>query len=93
LKFNEFEQKINQAIFTSATPANYERENSAQIAEQIIRPTGLLDPELVVKPAKGQVKDVIGEIKSVVAKKERVLVTTLTKKMAEDLADFSRKTK
>ncbi|MDD5489356.1 MAG: excinuclease ABC subunit UvrB [Candidatus Moranbacteria bacterium] len=88
LKFSEFEQKINQAIFTSATPADYERKNSAQIVEQIIRPTGLIDPELVIKSAKGQVKDVIEEIKNVVAKKERVLVTTLTKKMAEDLAEF-----
>ncbi len=88
LKFSEFEQKINQVIFTSATPADYERKNSAQIVEQIIRPTGLIDPELVMKPAKGQVRDVIEEIKSVVAKKERVLVTTLTKKMAEDLSDY-----
>jgi excinuclease ABC subunit B len=88
MKFSEFEQKINQVIFTSATPADYEKNNSAQIVEQIIRPTGLIDPELVIKPAKGQVKDVIDEIKSVVAKKERVLVTTLTKKMSEDLSDF-----
>ena len=88
MKFSEFEKKINQVIFTSATPADYEKKNSAQIVEQIIRPTGLIDPELVIKPAKGQVKDVIEEIKSVVAKKERVLVTTLTKKMAEDLAEF-----
>jgi excinuclease ABC subunit B len=88
MKFSEFEKKINQVIFTSATPSEYERKNSAQIVEQIIRPTGLVDPELVIKPAKGQVKDVIEEIKSVVVKKERVLVTTLTKKMAEDLSDF-----
>ncbi|MFA6193714.1 MAG: excinuclease ABC subunit UvrB [Parcubacteria group bacterium] len=88
MKFSEFEKKINQVIFTSATPADYERKNSTQIVEQIIRPTGLIDPELVIKPAKGQVKDVIDEIKGVVAKKERVLVTTLTKKMAEDLSDF-----
>ena len=88
MKFSEFEKKINQVIFTSATPADYEKKNSAQIVEQIIRPTGLIDPELVIKPAKGQVKDVIEEIKSVVAKKERVLVTTLTKIMAEDLAEF-----
>jgi excinuclease ABC subunit B len=88
LKFSEFEQKINQAVFTSATPSEYEKKNSAQIVEQIIRPTGLIDPELVIKPAKGQVKDVIEEIKSVVAKKERVLVTTLTKKMAEDLSEY-----
>jgi excinuclease ABC subunit B len=88
MKFSEFEKKINQVIFTSATPADYERKNSTQMVEQIIRPTGLIDPELVIKPAKGQVKDVIEEIKRVVAKKERVLVTTLTKKMAEDLSDF-----
>jgi len=88
LKFSEFERKINQVIFTSATPANYERENSSQIAEQIIRPTGLVDPELVMRPAKGQVKDVMAEIQKVVNQKERVLVTTLTKKMAEDLSDY-----
>ena len=88
LKFAEFEQKINQLIFTSATPADYERKNSVQVAEQIIRPTGLVDPELAIKPAKGQVKDVLEEIKKVVARKERVLITTLTKKMAEDLSEF-----
>ena len=88
MKFSEFEKKINQVIFTSATPSEYERKNSEQIVEQIIRPTGLIDPELVIKPAKGQVKDVIEEIKNVIAKKERVLVTTLTKKMSEDLAEF-----
>jgi len=95
LKFSEFEKKINQVIFTSATPGGYETRNSQHVAhntsgivEQIIRPTGLVDPELVIKPAKGQVKDIIEEIKNVVAKKERVLVTTLTKKMAEDLAEF-----
>ncbi|MFA6383163.1 MAG: excinuclease ABC subunit UvrB [Parcubacteria group bacterium] len=93
LKFSEFEKKINQLIFTSATPADYERKNSTQIAEQIIRPTGLIDPELTIKPAKGQVKDVISEIKKIVAKKERVLVTTLTKKMAEDLSDFLKESK
>ncbi|MBM3256546.1 MAG: excinuclease ABC subunit UvrB [Candidatus Moranbacteria bacterium] len=88
LRFSEFEGKINQLIFTSATPSDYERAKSSQIVEQIIRPTGLVDPELVIKPAKGQVKDLIAEIKSAVAKKGRVLVTTLTKKMAEDLAEF-----
>lgn len=93
LKFSEFEQKIDQVIFTSATPANYEKKNSKQVVEQIIRPTGLVDPELVVKPAKGQVKDVIIEMKKVIESKERVLVTTLTKKMAEDLADFLRESK
>jgi len=88
LKFAEFETKINQLIFTSATPAEYERKNSEQVVEQIIRPTGLIDPEIVVKPAKGQVKDVLLEIQKVVAKNERVLITTLTKKMAEDLSEF-----
>jgi excinuclease ABC subunit B len=90
LKFPEFEQKINRLIFTSATPGNYERAKSVQTVEQIIRPTGLVDPELEVKPAKGQVKDVITEIKNAVKKKGRVLVTTLTKKMAEDLSEFLR---
>lgn len=88
LKFPEFEEKINQLVFTSATPGNYEQVKSSRVVEQIIRPTGLVDPKLIVKPAKGQVKDVIGEIKSAIAKKGRVLVTTLTKKMAEDLAEF-----
>ncbi|MFA5871641.1 MAG: excinuclease ABC subunit UvrB [Parcubacteria group bacterium] len=88
LKFPEFEQKINQVIFTTATPSEYERKNSAQIVEQIIRPTGLIDPELVLRPAKGQVKDVMAEVAKVVKKKERVLITTLTKKMAEDLSDY-----
>jgi len=88
LKFEEFEARINQMIFTSATPAVYEKEHSTKITEQIIRPTGLLDPQLEIKSAKGQVKDVFREIEQVVAKKERVLITTLTKKMAEDLSEF-----
>lgn len=88
LKFEEFESKLDQVIFTSATPAEYERKNSTQTVEQIIRPTGLIDPEILVKTAKGQVKDVLGEIEKVVAKKERVLIATLTKKMAEDLSEF-----
>ncbi|MFA7209405.1 MAG: excinuclease ABC subunit UvrB [Parcubacteria group bacterium] len=88
LKFPEFEKKIKQLIFTSATPSVYEKEHSEQVVEQIIRPTGLIDPEIIIKPAKGQVKDVLVEIKKVVAKKERVLITTLTKKMAEDLSEF-----
>jgi len=88
LKFEEFEARINQMIFTSATPAVYEKEHSTKITEQIIRPTGLLDPQLEIKSAKGQVKDVFREIEKVVAKKERVLITTLTKKMAEDLSEF-----
>jgi excinuclease ABC subunit B len=93
LKFAEFEGKINQLIFTSATPADYERKHSTQVAEQIIRPTGLVDPELGIKSTKGQVKDVTEEIKKIVAKKERVLVTTLTKKMAEDLSEFLKENK
>ena len=93
LKFAEFEKHIQQLIFTSATPAAYEKKNSTNIIEQIIRPTGLLDPELVVKSAKGQVKDVLSEIEKVVTKKERVLITTLTKKMAEDLSDFLKENK
>jgi excinuclease ABC subunit B len=88
LKFSEFEKLINQLIFTTATPSHFEKENSTQTAEQIIRPTGLIDPELVIKPAKGQVKDVLVEIEKVIEKKERVLITTLTKKMAEDLSEF-----
>jgi len=119
LKFEEFEAKLNQTIFTSATPRLYELKKSeirnpkslptgqagetnsksqnskfkTGIVEQIIRPTGLVDPELTVKSAKGQVKDVMEEIKKVVAKKERVLVTTLTKKMAEDLSEFLKEQK
>ena len=88
LRFEEFEDKINQAIFVSATPADYERGNSTQIVEQIIRPTGLVDPEVIVRPIEGQVDDLMGEIKIRAAKNERVLVTTLTKKMAEDLTEY-----
>ena len=88
LKFDEFEEKINQAILVSATPAEYEREHSTQIVEQIIRPTGLVDPEIIVRPISGQVDDLMGEIKIRVQKNERVLVTTLTKKMAEDLTEY-----
>ncbi len=90
LNFSEFEDKLNQVIYVSATPADYERERSTQIAEQIIRPTGLLDPEIVVRPVKGQVDDLVGEINAEVEKGNRVLVTTLTKKMAEDLTDYLR---
>ncbi|MDP1620230.1 MAG: excinuclease ABC subunit UvrB, partial [bacterium] len=88
LKFPEFEKKIKQLIFTSATPSIYEKEHSEQVVEQIIRPTGLIDPEIIIKPAKGQVKNVLVEIEKVIAKQERVLITTLTKKMAEDLSEF-----
>ncbi len=88
LTFNEFEKKINQVIFVSATPAQYEKEHSSNIAEQLIRPTGLIDPKITVKPVTGQVDDLLGEIYKRIEKNERVLVTTLTKKMAEDLTDF-----
>ncbi len=90
LNFSEFQEKLNQVIYVSATPADYERERSTQIAEQIIRPTGLLDPEIVVRPVKGQVDDLVGEINTEVEKGNRILVTTLTKKMAEDLTDYLR---
>ena len=88
LSFEEFESKINQAVFVSATPAAYERENSQQTVEQIIRPTGLLDPEVEIRPVEGQVDDLMGEIRIRAEKGERVLVTTLTKKMAEDLTEY-----
>jgi excinuclease ABC subunit B len=88
LNFPEFEQRINQVIFVSATPGPYEREHSQQIVEQIIRPTGLVDPELVVKPTTGQIDDLIIEIRKRVDLGERTLVTTLTKRMAEDLSDY-----
>lgn len=88
LMFEEFEQKINQAIFVSATPGPYELEHSAYIVEQIIRPTGLLDPTVDVRPIEGQVDDLIAEIQKRAGRNERVLVTTLTKKMAEDLTDY-----
>jgi len=88
LKFNEFEKKINQVIYTSATPGDHEKRKSSQIVEQIIRPTGLIDPKLLIKPAKGQINDLIKRIEKKVEKKERVLVTTLTKKMAEDLSGY-----
>ena len=88
LKFDEFEGKIHQAIFVSATPGDYEREHAANIAEQLIRPTGLLDPEVFIRPIEGQIDDLIGEINATTAKGERTLVTTLTKKMAEDLTKY-----
>ena len=88
LKFDEFEQRLNQTIYVSATPGEYEREHSAQIVEQVIRPTGLLDPEIEVRPVLGQIDDLIGEIRDRAGRSERVLVTTLTKKMAEDLTDY-----
>lgn len=88
LNFDEFESKINQAIFVSATPGDYEKENSTQTVEQIIRPTGLVDPEIIVRPIEGQVDDLMGEIKLRSARGERVLVTTLTRQMAEDLTEY-----
>ena len=88
LKFDEFEERMNQVIFTSATPGDYEREHSSVIAEQVIRPTGLLDPKIEVRPIENQIDDLIGEINKRVEKNARVLVTTLTKKMAEDLTDY-----
>jgi excinuclease ABC subunit B len=90
LQFDEFEQKINQAIFVSATPGPYELEHCPTMVEQIIRPTGLLDPVIDLRPTKGQIDDLIGEIHARIAKDERVLVTTLTKKMAEDLTDYMK---
>lgn len=88
LKFSEFETKINQMLFVSATPSSYEAEHSSQIVQQIIRPTGLLDPEISIRPIKGQIDNLIGEINAVIAKKQKILVTTLTKKMAEDLTGY-----
>lgn len=88
LNFTEFEDHINQVIYVSATPGEYERERSAQTVEQLIRPTGLLDPEVDIRPTEGQIDDLIGEINERVKDKERVLVTTLTKKMAEDLTAY-----
>jgi len=91
LNFEEFDARINQAIYVSATPAEYERTRSGQIVEQVIRPTGLLDPLVEVRPIDGQIDDLIGEINKRTAKDERVLVTTLTKKMAEDLTVYLQK--
>ncbi|MFS8542934.1 MAG: excinuclease ABC subunit UvrB [Limnochordales bacterium] len=88
LTFEEFEARLNQVVFVSATPGPYEREHSQRIVEQIIRPTGLVDPEVVVKPVEGQIDDLMEECRKVIARGERVLVTTLTKKMAEDLTDY-----
>ncbi len=88
LNFDEFEEHINQAIYVSATPGQIEKDNSSQIIEQVIRPTGLVDPEIIVKPIAGQIDDIISEINIRTAKSERVLITTLTKKMAEDLTAY-----
>ena len=88
LKFEEFEAKIHQKIFVSATPGEYERQHSSRVAEQVIRPTGLLDPVIVVRPVDGQIEDLLGEIRTRIERGERALVTTLTVKMAEDLTDY-----
>ena len=88
LFFHEFEEKLHQVIYVSATPAEYERRNAEQIAEQLIRPTGLLDPEIEVRPLKGQIDDLVGEIRLRAEKNQRVLVTTLTTRMAEDLTEY-----
>jgi excinuclease ABC subunit B len=88
LKFEEFEAKLKQAIYISATPGPYELEHCPEVVQQVIRPTGLVDPTVTVRPIKGQIDDLIGEIQATIAKDERVLVTTLTKKMAEDLTDY-----
>jgi excinuclease ABC subunit B len=97
LKFQEFEKKMTQTIFVSATPGKYEMEKvsngGSNLVEQVIRPTGLIDPEIILRPARGQVKDVMIEIEKIIAKKNRVLVTTLTKKMAEDLSEFLKENK
>ncbi|MGQ9511746.1 excinuclease ABC subunit UvrB [Thermodesulfitimonas sp.] len=90
LKFDEFIARVNQVIFVSATPGDYELQHSAQVVEQIVRPTGLVDPPLEVRPTQGQIDDLLGEIRTRAARGERVLVTTLTKRMAEDLADYLR---
>ena len=91
LRLDEFESSINQIIYVSATPGAYELSRSSNIVEQIIRPTGLVDPEVIIRPVKGQVEDLLGEVKKRAKKDERVLVTTLTKKMAEDLTDYYAK--
>ncbi|MFV5213753.1 excinuclease ABC subunit UvrB [Azonexus caeni] len=88
LQFNEFEAQMRQTIFVSATPADYEQQHAGQVVEQVVRPTGLIDPEVLVRPATTQVDDLLGEINKRIAVAERVLVTTLTKRMAEDLTDF-----
>ena len=88
LRFEEFYERVNQCIFLSATPSTYEIQQSSQVVEQIVRPTGLVDPEVMVKPTKGQIDDLISQIRIRTERGDRVLVTTLTKKMAEDLTDY-----
>jgi excinuclease ABC subunit B len=92
LMFDEFYARVGQKIFVSATPSDFERQQSTQLVEQIIRPTGLVDPEITVKPTIGQIDDLVGEINARIDKDERVLVTTLTKRMAEDLTDYLKQT-
>ena len=92
LKFEEFEKRLNQVVYVSATPGEYERTRSGQIVEQVIRPTGLLDPKVEVRPVEGQIDDLIGEINTRTQRNERVLITTLTKKMAEDLTAYLQNT-
>ena len=91
LRFDEFESSVNQVIYVSATPGPYELSKSSNVVEQIIRPTGLVDPEVIIRPVEGQVEDLLGEVKKRAKKNERVLVTTLTKRMAEDLTDYYAK--
>ena len=86
--FEEFEEKIRQAVFVSATPGPYEKQESSSTVEQLIRPTGLVDPEIEIRPIEHQVDDLLGEVKARAARNERSLVTTLTRKMAEDLTDY-----
>ena len=90
LKFEEFEERFSQAVFVSATPGDYEREHADQVAEQVIRPTGLLDPQVEVRPVEGQIDDLVDEIRLRIERNERTLVTTLTKRMAEDLTDHMK---
>ena len=91
LNFDEFRSRIGQTVYVSATPGEYELSRSGQVAEQVIRPTGLLDPQVIVRPSEGQIDDLIGEINARAEKKQRVLVTTLTKRMAEDLTEYLKK--
>ena len=91
LKFNEFEQRMGQTVFVSATPADYEKEHSEQIVEQMIRPTGLLEPEIFVRPVDGQIEDILAELKEQKKTGDKSLIMTLTKRMAEDLTDFLKK--
>ena len=90
-RFDEFEAALDKVIYVSATPGQYELSRSKNVVEQIIRPTGLVDPEIIIRPVKGQVEDLLGEVQKVAKKDERILVTTLTKRMAEDLTDYYAK--